>query len=151
MGNVAIAFIELGLTVNAKARENRLRSKERKRIMSLIPRHLCALRNFDTSITTLNLNGLGVDTQILRMLSSSLISGHTRVQELCLEGNQIGSEGAAAVARILSRDRHLKSVSLARNPGELTGYFKMLLRNGVGKRYAASCFLLSCRQRIGMR
>jgi hypothetical protein len=76
------------------------------------------LKKFDKSITSLNLNGLCIDTEILRKLSNPLIGGHTRVQELFLENNQIGPEGAMCIARILSKDQTLKNVSLAHNPGE---------------------------------
>jgi hypothetical protein len=118
MGNVAISFIEVGMTLNDAVTAKRQQTRERKRIMSLIPRYLRALRNFDTSITTLNLNRLGVDTHDLRLFSIPLISGHTRVTELYLEGNQIGVEGATAIAKIICSARYLKDVSLANNPGK---------------------------------
>jgi hypothetical protein len=119
MGNAALVFVfEVGLTLSDNAHAKRKERIEHKRIRSLIPRYLARLKNFDKSVTTLNLNDLGVDTQILRMLSNPLISGQTRVQELFLERNQIGPEGAIMCARILSKDQHLKNVSLAHNPGE---------------------------------
>jgi hypothetical protein len=121
MGNVAIAFIEVGLTLSDNAHAKRLERIEHKRIRSLVPRYLTKLKNFDESITTVNLNGLGVNAQILRMLSNPLISGETRVQELFLERNQIGLEGAMCIARILSKNQHLRNVSLAHNPGERWG------------------------------
>ena len=64
------------------------------------PRYLRALRNFDTSITRLDLNGLGVDAHDIRLFSIPLISGHTRVTELYLEGNQIGVEGSTAILNL---------------------------------------------------
>ena len=106
------------MTLNDAVTAKRQQTRERKRIMSLIPRYLRALRNFDTSITTLNLNRLGVDTHDLRLFSIPLISGHTRVTELYLEGNQIGVEGATAIAKIICSARYLKDVSLANNPGK---------------------------------
>ncbi len=115
MGNVAIAFIEVGLTLSDNAHAKRLERIEHKRIRSLVPR--CG-ENFDESITTVNLNGVGVNAQVLRMLSDPLIAGQTRVRELFLERNQIGPEGAMVIARVLSRNHHLKNVSLAHNPGE---------------------------------
>ena len=119
MGNVALAFVfEVGLNFSDNAHAKRKERIEHKRIRSLVPRYLARLKNFDKSITTLNLNDLGVDTQILRMLSNPLISGQTRVQELFLERNQIGLEGAMCIARILSKNQHLRNVSLAHNPGE---------------------------------
>ncbi|KAL7537141.1 hypothetical protein ACHAXR_011557 [Thalassiosira sp. AJA248-18] len=116
MGNVAIAFIESTISFSARVEVNRQKRIEHKRIRSLIPRYLARLNNSDMSITTLNLNGLGVDSKILRLLSSPLLSGRTRVQELYLEHNWIGVEGATCIARILSKDNHLKNVSLAHNP-----------------------------------
>jgi len=56
--------------------------------------------------------------QILRLLSSPLLSGTTRVQSLYLEGNRIDVEGATCIARILSRDTNLVDVSLSHNPGK---------------------------------
>lgn len=106
------------MTLNDTVTAKRQQTRERKRIVSLIPRYLRALRNFDTSITCLNLNRLGVDTHDLRLFSIPLISGHTRVTELYLEGNHIGVEGAAAVAKIICSARCLKDVSLANNPGK---------------------------------
>ena len=114
----AYFIVLVGMTLNDAVTAKRQQTRERKRIMSLIPRYLRALRNFDTSITTLNLNRLGVDTHDLRLFSIPLISGHTRVTELYLEGNQIGVEGATAIAKIICSARYLKDVSLANNPGK---------------------------------
>ena len=118
MGNVAIAFIEglMNYTDNIKLKKQR--QMEYKRIRTLIPRLLVQLNNRDTSITTLDLSGVGVDLPILRLLSLPLIGGETRVQKLFLEHNKIGSEGATCIARIMSQDCHLQHVSLAHNPGE---------------------------------
>lgn len=170
MGNVAIAFIESTISLSSYVEIKRQKRIELKRIRSLIPRYLARLNDCDISITTLNLNGLGVDNTILRLLSCPLLSGETRVQELYLEHNWIGPEGmccyaalisicvgvwdiicavpcivassialthstlslslslfisfsllnkgATCIARLLSRDNHLKNVSLAHNPGE---------------------------------
>ena len=120
MGNVAIAFIESTLSFSEYMQIRRQKRIEHKRIRSLIPRYLARLNNSDISITTLNLNGLGVDSQILRLLSYPLLSGTTRVQALYLENNWIGVEGATCIARVLNcKDIvHLKDVSLAHNPGE---------------------------------
>ena len=119
MGNVALAFIfEVGLTLSDNAHAKRQERLENERIRSLVPWYLTRLKNFDESITTLNLNGLCINTEILRMMSNPLISGHTRVRELFLERNQIGPEGAICIARILNKDQTLKNVTLAHNPGE---------------------------------
>ena len=119
MGNVALAFIfEVGLTRSDNAHAKRQERLELKRIRSLVSWYLTRLKNFDRSITTLDFNGLCIDTKILRMMGNSLISGHTRVRELFLERNQIGPEGALCIARILSKDQTLKNVTLAHNPGE---------------------------------
>lgn len=125
MGNVAIAFIEglISFTDNVKLKKQR--QIEYKRIRTIIPRALAQLNNQDTSITTLDLSGLGVDLNILRLLSLPLIAGETRVEKLFLDHNNIGSEGATCIARIMSRDRHLLHVSLAYNPGEFP--FALLL------------------------
>ena len=117
MGNVAIAFIQSTLSLNDYLIIKRQRRIEHKRIRSLIPRYLARLNGRDVSITTLNLNGLGVDSQILRLLSNPLLSGETRVEEMYLENNRMGPEGAAILAKILSKDGHLRVVSLAHNPG----------------------------------
>lgn len=116
MGNVAMAFIQSSITFSNYVHMTRQKRIEVKRIRSLIPRYLARLNNSDASITTLNLNGLGVDSQILRLLSGPLLSGETRVQELYLEHNWIGPEGATCIARLLSKDNHLTNVSLANNP-----------------------------------
>lgn len=118
MGNVAIAFVESTISFSDYINSARLRRLEHKRLRSLIPRYLARLNDSDVSITTLNLNGLGVTAQILRLLSGPLLSGRTRVQELYLEHNRIGPEGTACIARILSKDVNLRDVSLAHNPGE---------------------------------
>ena len=122
MGNVALAFIfEVGLTRSDNAHAKRQERLELKRIRSLVSWYLTRLKNFDRSITTLDFNGLCINTKILCILGNSLISGHTRVRELFLERNQIGPEGAMCIARILSKDQTLKNVTLAHNPGERLG------------------------------
>ena len=119
MGNVAIAFVESTISFSDYVAIKRQKRIEHKRIRQLIPRYLARLNNSDVSITTLNLNRLGVDIQILRLLSSPLLSGTTRVQSLYLEGNRIDVEGATCIARILSRDTNLVDVSLSHNPGTI--------------------------------
>eukprot|EP00579_Thalassiosira_antarctica_P008291 CAMPEP_0201883964 /NCGR_PEP_ID=MMETSP0902-20130614/16329_1 /ASSEMBLY_ACC=CAM_ASM_000551 /TAXON_ID=420261 /ORGANISM="Thalassiosira antarctica, Strain CCMP982" /LENGTH=333 /DNA_ID=CAMNT_0048412833 /DNA_START=265 /DNA_END=1266 /DNA_ORIENTATION=+ len=109
-------FMQNSLSLTDYVHIKRQKRIEHKRIRSLIPRYLARLNDRDLSITTLNLNGLGVDSQILRLLSGPLLSGETRVQELYLQHNRIGPEGATCIARILSQDKHLKVVSLAHNP-----------------------------------
>ena len=118
MGNVAIAFVESTISFSDYVTIKRQKRIEHKRIRQLIPRYLARLNNSDVSITTLNLNRLGVDIQILRLLSSPLLSGTTRVHSLYLEGNRIDVEGATCIARILSRDTNLVDVSLSHNPGK---------------------------------
>ena len=119
MGNVAIAFIESTISFSEYMQIKRQKRIEHKRIRSLIPRYIARLNDSDLSITTLNLNGLGVDSQILRLLSCPLLSGTTHVQALYLENNWIGVEGAMCIARVLNCNVvHLKDVSLAHNPGE---------------------------------
>jgi hypothetical protein len=118
MGNIAIAFIEGFMNYIDNVELKKQRHLEYKRMRTLIPRLLTQLNNKDTSITTLDLSGRGVDLHILRLLSMPLIGGETRVQKLFLEHNQIGSEGATCIARIISKDRYLQHVSLAHNPGE---------------------------------
>ena len=117
MGNVAICFIESTVSFGEYVQVKRQKRIEHERIRTLIPRYLVRLNNSDVSITTLNLNGVGVDSQILRMLSRPLLSGQTRVQVLYLERTGIGPEvGATCIARLLSKDKNLKEVSLAGNP-----------------------------------
>lgn len=102
MGNVAIAFIESTISFSSYVEIKRQKRIELKRIRSLIPRYLARLNDCDISITTLNLNGLGVDNTILRLLSCPLLSGETRVQELYLEHNWIGPEGMCCYAALIS-------------------------------------------------
>ena len=129
MGNVAIAFVESTISFSDYVAIKRQKRIEHKRIRQLIPRYLARLNNSDVSITTLNLNRLGVDIQILRLLSSPLLSGTTRVQSLYLEGNRIDVEGATCIARILSRDTNLVDVSLSHNPGKyLLGEITLCIR-----------------------
>ncbi|KAL7517813.1 hypothetical protein ACHAWX_002701 [Stephanocyclus meneghinianus] len=117
MGNVAIAFIHSTVALNEFILSKYNARLEHKRIASLIPRYLSQLNQSDSTITTLNLNSLGVDCSVVKKLESPLLTKDgLRVQELYLEQNWIGSEGATCVARILSRDKHLKIVSLANNP-----------------------------------
>jgi len=116
MGNVAIAFIQHTVDLSYYVQIKRNERIEHKRVRSLIPRYLDRLNNSDISITKLDLDGLGVDSRILRLLSGPLLSGETRVRELYLQHNWIDPEGATCIARILSKDKHLKHVSLAHNP-----------------------------------
>jgi hypothetical protein len=118
MGNVAIAFIEYLMYFTDNVQLKKQKQLEYKRLRSIIPRMLARLNNRDTSLTTLDLNGLGVDITILRLLSHPLLGGETRVRELFLEYNKIGPEGATCIARIMCKDLHLRHVSLAHNPGE---------------------------------
>ncbi|KAL7548452.1 hypothetical protein ACHAWF_011745 [Thalassiosira exigua] len=116
MGNVAIYCIQSGVSLADYAQSQRRKRIEHKRITTLIPRYIARLNDRDISITSLNLSNLGVDSQMIRLLSSPMLSGETRVQELYLEHNMIGPEGATCIARSLSRDSCLKDVSLAHNP-----------------------------------
>ncbi|KAL3804879.1 hypothetical protein HJC23_006651 [Cyclotella cryptica] len=117
MGNVAIAFVNSTVALNEFILSKYNARLEHKRIASLIPRYLSQLNQSDSTITTLNLNSLGVDCTIVKKFESPLLTKDgIRVEELYLEQNWIGSEGATCVARILSRDKCLKIVSLANNP-----------------------------------
>lgn len=131
MGNVAIASIEGIMNSSDHIKLKKQRQMEYKRIRNIIPRLLVQLNNRDTSLTTLDLSGLGVDLHILRLLSLPLLSGETRVQKLFLECNKIGVEGATCIARIMSKDRHLQHVSLAHNPGEYLLWNYSLLNNWI--------------------
>ena len=115
MGNIAIAFATSTISFSESVEVKRQRRLENKRVRSLIPTYITRLNRSDATITTINLNGLGVDTNILRLLTAPINRGQTRVTELFLERNWIGSEGAAVIARALSHNIHLKIVSLAHN------------------------------------
>mmetsp|Transcript_30290 Transcript_30290/g.60390 ORF Transcript_30290/g.60390 Transcript_30290/m.60390 type:complete len:350 (-) Transcript_30290:218-1267(-) len=115
MGNVAIAFINSIVTLSDYIRTKRQIRSEKLRLQSLIPRYLSRLHEHDATVTSIHLNGMGVDCKILRLLSNPLIYGDARVEDLYLENNWIGSEGATCIARILSQDKYLKNVSLAHN------------------------------------
>ena len=115
MGNVAIALINSSISLSDYLRTRRIKQSERRRLQSLIPRYLSRLHQHDRTMTSIHLNGMGVDCKILRLLSPPLLSHDTRVEELYLEHNWIGGEGATCIARILSKDVHLKIVSLAHN------------------------------------
>ena len=117
MGNVAIAFINSTVALNEFLLSKYHARLEHKRLASLIPRYLSRLNRSDSSITTLNLNNLGVDCSVVKKFAIPLLANHgLRVEELYLERNWIGAEGATCVARVLSRDQCLKIVSLANNP-----------------------------------
>jgi hypothetical protein len=117
MGNVAIAFINSSMALNEFLLSKYNARIEHKRLASLIPRYISRLNRSDSTITVLNLNNLRVDCAILKKLASPLQSnGNLNVEELYLENNRIGSEGATCVARILAADAALKIVSLANNP-----------------------------------
>ena len=118
MGNIAIAFAYGTISVADALQIQHQKRIEQKRVRSLIPRYLARLNSYDVTVTTLNLDGLGVDSKILRRLSAALLSGGTRVRELFLQHNRIGPEEATCIARILSRDGHLRHVNLANNPGK---------------------------------
>ena len=64
MGNVAIAFVESTISFSDYVTIKHQKRIEHKRIRQLIPRYLARLNNSDVSITTLNLNRLGVDIQV---------------------------------------------------------------------------------------
>mmetsp|Transcript_36759 Transcript_36759/g.75005 ORF Transcript_36759/g.75005 Transcript_36759/m.75005 type:complete len:359 (+) Transcript_36759:117-1193(+) len=115
MGNIAIAFATSTISFSEFVEVKRQKQLENKRVRSLIPTYIARLNRSDETITTINLNGLGVDTNILRLLTAPINRGQTCVTELYLEHNWFGSEGAAVVARVLSHNIHLKIVSLAHN------------------------------------
>lgn len=115
MGNIAIAFASSTISFSESVENKRRKYLESKRIRALIPTYIARLNRSDTSITSINLNGLGADTRILRLLTAPINRGQTRVEELYLEHNRVSSEGAAVVARVLSHNMHLTVVSLAHN------------------------------------
>mmetsp|Transcript_12316 Transcript_12316/g.18285 ORF Transcript_12316/g.18285 Transcript_12316/m.18285 type:complete len:348 (-) Transcript_12316:427-1470(-) len=115
MGNIAIAFATSTISFSEFVEVKRQKQLENKRVRTLIPTYIARLNRSDETITTINLNGLGVDTNILRLLTAPINRGQTCVTELHLEHNWFGSEGAAVVARVLSHNIHLKIVSLAHN------------------------------------
>jgi len=115
MGNIAIAFATSTISFSEFVEVKRRKHLEIKRVRSLIPTYIACLNRSDTTITSINLNGMGVDTNILRLLTAPINRGQTRVTELFLEHNWIGSEGAAVIARVLSHNSRLKLVSLAHN------------------------------------
>jgi len=73
MGNVAIAFVESTISFSDYVAIKRQKRIEHKRIRQLIPRYLARLNNSDVSITTLNLNRLGVDIQVSTCLYPSTV------------------------------------------------------------------------------
>jgi hypothetical protein len=115
MGNIAIAFATSTISFSEFVEGKRQKRLENNRVRSLIPTYIACLNRSDATITTINLNGLGVDTNILRLLTAPINRGQTRVTELFLENNWIGSEGAAVIARVLSHNIRLQFVSLAHN------------------------------------
>ena len=117
MGNVAIAFITSSISLQEFLVSKYNARLEDKRIATLIPRYISRLNLADSDITTLNLNGLDIDCNIVKKLASPLIANtNLCVKELYLDNNQIRAEGATSVARMLSRDKCLKTLSLANNP-----------------------------------
>ena len=116
MGNIAIAFATSTISFSEFVEVKRQKRLEDKRISSLIPTYIKRLNRSDASISTINLNGMGVESNILRLLTAPIIKGQCpSVIELLLERNRIGSEGAAVIARALYHNNHLKIVSLAHN------------------------------------
>ena len=116
MGNIAIAFATSTISFSEFVEVKRQKQLENKRVRSLIPTYISRLNRSDATITSINLNGLGVDINILRHLTAPIHRGQTStLTELYLEHNWFGSEGAVAVARVLSQNMHLKIVSLAHN------------------------------------
>lgn len=117
MGNVAIAFIHSTVALNEFLLAKYNARLEHKRLASLIPRYISSLYRADSNISVLNLNNLRIDCNIVKKLASPLLANaNLCVEELYLENNYIGAEGATCVARILSKDCSLKIVSLANNP-----------------------------------
>jgi hypothetical protein len=116
MGNVAIAFINSSMALNEYLQSKYNARLEHKRIASLIPRYISRLNRSDSTISTLNLNNLGIDCDVLKKLASPLAANENLcVEELYLEHNKLGPEGATCIARILTKDACLKIVSLANN------------------------------------
>ena len=122
MGNVAIACIESSMSLAEYVEAKHQQRLEHKRIRSLVPRYIARLTDNDINLTTLDLRGIQVDTNMLRLLCGLLLSGEARVQELHLQRNGINPEGATCIARLLSKDRNLRDVSLAHNPGKKIGH-----------------------------
>ena len=116
MGNIAIAFATSTISLSEFVEVKRQKQLENKRVRSLIPTYISRLNRSDATITSINLNGLGVDINILRLLTAPIHRGQTStLTELYLEHNWFGAEGAVAVARVLRQNTHLKIVSLAHN------------------------------------
>mmetsp|Transcript_20805 Transcript_20805/g.29799 ORF Transcript_20805/g.29799 Transcript_20805/m.29799 type:complete len:343 (-) Transcript_20805:81-1109(-) len=116
MGNIAIAFATSTITFSEFVEVKRQKKLESKRIRSLVPTYIARLNRSDATITAINLNRLGVDTNILRLLTAPINRGQTSaLTELYLEHNWFGPEGAAVVARVLSHNTHLKIVSVSHN------------------------------------
>mmetsp|Transcript_18833 Transcript_18833/g.29523 ORF Transcript_18833/g.29523 Transcript_18833/m.29523 type:complete len:351 (+) Transcript_18833:128-1180(+) len=116
MGNIAIAFATSTISFSEFVEVKRQKKLESKRVRSLIPTYIARLNRSDATITAINLNRLGVDTNILRLLTAPINRGQTSaLTELYLEHNWFGPEGAAVVARVLSQTTNLKIVSLAHN------------------------------------
>ena len=117
MGNVGIAFINSAVSLSEFLLSKYNARVEHKRLASLVPRYLARLEKSDSTITILNLNNLGVDCSIVKKLASPLLANTCLcVEDLYLENNWIGPEGATCVARILLEDKCIKVVSLANNP-----------------------------------
>lgn len=116
MGNIAIAFATSTISFSEFVEVKRQKKLESKRVRSLIPTYIARLNRSDATITAINLNRLGVDTNILRLLTAPINRGQTSaLTELYLEHNWFGPEGAAVVARVLSHNTNLKIVSVAHN------------------------------------
>lgn len=115
MGNIAIALATSTLSFSEFVEVKRQKRLEKNRVNGLIPAYISRLNRSDSSISTINLNGMGVDTNTLRLLAAPINRGQTRVTELCLEHNWINPEGAAVIARVLSHNVYLKILNLAHN------------------------------------
>ncbi len=116
MGNIAIAFATSTISFSEFVEVKRQKKLESKRIRSLIPTYIARLNRSDATITAISLNRLGVDTNVLRLLTAPINRGQTSaLTELYLEHNWFGPEGAAVVARVLSHNTQLKIVSVAHN------------------------------------
>jgi hypothetical protein len=116
MGNVAIAFINSSMALTEFLQSKYAARLESKRIATLIPRYISCLNRSDSTITTLKLNNLGVDCSVVKKLASPLtMNMNLFLEELYLDHNNIGTEGATCIARIISKDACLKIVSLSHN------------------------------------
>ena len=91
MGNIAIAFATSTISFSEFVEVKRQKKLESKRVRSLIPTYIARLNRSDATITAINLNRLGVDTNILRLLTAPINRGQTSaLTELYLEHNWFG-------------------------------------------------------------